>query len=173
MNKAAVTAKWEHFRTINGITMRVIGLIPKDKMDSRPVKDMRTPKELISHMYTAMRAIAEGTVTGEIKLTDEDETAAVAKLKTHDDVVRYATECWKAADKAIQSLSDAQIAGMVGSPWGQSFPGWVCVNIIYDEHIHHRGQLYTYVRVMGIAPPMMWDFDNNDAEYKPKQTQTV
>lgn len=173
MNKMAVTAKWDHFRTIHGITMRAIALVPKDKIDSRPVAEMRTPKELISHMYNSMREITEGAVRGEIKLTEETDKAAVDKLKTHEDIVRFATECWKASDKAIQSLSEAQITAMVASPWGMSFPGWVCVSIVYDEHIHHRGQLYTYLRVLGVAPPMMWDFENNAPEYQPKQAQQV
>jgi uncharacterized damage-inducible protein DinB len=173
MNKTAVNAYWDHFRTINGITMRAIQAVPKDKIDSKPCKDMRTPKELIGHMYNAMRSIAEGAVKGEIELTEESDAAAAAKLKTHDDVVRFANESWKASDKAIQSLSDTQIAAMVKTPWGVSFPGFVCVNIIYDEHLHHRGQLYAYLRQLGVAPPMMWDFENNAAEFQPKQAQKV
>lgn len=169
MNKADITGWWDHFRTINGITMRAIAAIPKDKIDSRPCKDMRTPKELIGHMYSSMREMAEGTARGELKDPEETDKAAVAKLKTYDDVVRFAKDSWSAADNAIQSLSDAQITGMVKSPWGRSFPGYVCVNIIYDEHLHHRGQLYAFLRQMGIAPPEMWDFENNAPEFRPRQ----
>jgi len=173
MNKAALDAYWDHFRTINGITMRAIAAIPKDKIDSRPCKDMRTPKELISHMYNSMRAIADGAVKGEIELTEELDAKAAAALKTHDDLARFASDSWKASDKAIQSLSDAQISGIVKTPWGVSFPGFVCANIIYDEHLHHRGQLYAYLRQMGVAPPMVWDFENNAPEFQPKQAQKV
>jgi len=173
MDRTALDAYWDHFRTINGITMRAIQALPKDKLDSRPCNEMRTPKELIGHMYNAMRSIAEGAVKGEIDLTEEADAAATAKLKTHDDVVRFANESWKASDKAIQSLNDAQLSAMVKTPWGVSFPGFVCVNIIYDEHLHHRGQLYAYLRQLGVAPPMMWDFENNAPEFQPKQVQKV
>ena len=37
---------WEHFRQQNGITFRLLTLIPADKLDSRPIGNMRTPKEL-------------------------------------------------------------------------------------------------------------------------------
>lgn len=171
MNRTDLLGWWDHFRTINGITMRGIASIPKEKMDSRPIKDMRTPKELITHMYNTMKEISEGAVRGEITLSDEMDTAAVAKLKTHDDVVRFANECWTAADKAVRSLTDGQVSGMVRSPWGQSFPGYTCVNIIYDEHLHHRGQLYAYLRLLGVAPPFMWDFENNAPEFRQKQAQ--
>jgi uncharacterized damage-inducible protein DinB len=173
MNKAALSQYWDHFRTINGITMRAIQALPKDKIDSKPCNEMRTPKELISHIYYTMTSVAEGAVKGEIELTDEKDAAAAAKLKTHDDIIRFASESWKAADKAVQSMTDAQIAATVKTPWGVSFPGFVCVNIIYDEHLHHRGQLYAYLRQLGVAPPMMWDFENNAPEFQPKQVQKV
>jgi uncharacterized damage-inducible protein DinB len=173
MNKAALSQYWDHFRTINGITMRAIQAVPKDKLDSRPCNEMRTPKQLIGHMYNSMQKIAEGAVKGEIDLTEESDAKATEKLKSHDDVVRFASESWKAADTAIQSLSDAQLQATVKTPWGVSFPGAVCVNIIYDEHIHHRGQLYAYLRQLGVAPPMMWDFENNAAEFQPRQAQKV
>ena len=171
MNRNDMLAWWDHFRTVNGITLRIIQSVPKDKIDTRLVKDMRTPKELIAHMYNTMREMAEGAARGEIKMTDEMDAAVVAKLKTHDDIVRYAEESWKATDKAIRSMSEAQVNAMVKSPWGRDFPGFVCVNIIYDEHIHHRGQLYAYLRIMGVAPVMMWDFENNAPEYRQKQAQ--
>ena len=28
----------------------------------------------------------------------------------------------------------------------------------YDEHWHHRGQLYTYLRLLGKEPPMLYDY---------------
>lgn len=171
MNKAQLGGWWDHFRTVNGITMRTVQAIPKDKIDSHPCKDMRTPRELVGHIFFGMRSIAQGTTKGEIDLTEETDRAAIANIKTHEDLVRFATDCWGAADKAVQSLTDAQLAGMVKTPWGESFPGFVCLNILYDEHLHHRGQLYAYLRQVGVAPAMMWDFENNAPGFKPKQHQ--
>ena len=64
MNKTMINGMWDHFRTVNGITLRAIEAIPKDKLDSRPCKDMRSPKELVGHMYALMRKIAEGVPKG-------------------------------------------------------------------------------------------------------------
>jgi len=68
----------------------------------------------------------------------------------------------------VQSLTDEKITRMVKTPWGESFPGFVCVQIIYDEHLHHRGQLYAYLRQLGIEPPFMWDFEHNAPEFQPR-----
>jgi len=168
MNKAQIAGMWDHLRQINGITVRVVAAIPKDKLDSRPVRDMRSPKELVVHLYTMLRYIAEGAKQGEIVSYDEKEQAAVARIQTSEDLLRYAGECWNAGDAAVRQFSDADCAAVVKTPWGMTFPGFVCVNIIYDEHIHHRGQLYAYLRTMGIEPPFLWDFEKNAPEFQMK-----
>ncbi len=168
MNKAQLGGLWDHFRMINGITLRGIKEIPSDKIDSRPVRDMRTPKELIVHMYDTMREVVQGVAGGEIQAYDEEEKETAAKIRTHDDLIRHASDTWKSADRTVQSLTDQQIAGIVKTPWGESFPGFVCIQILYDEHLHHRGQMYAYLRQLGIEPPFMWDFEHNAPEFQPK-----
>lgn len=168
MNKAQLGQWWDHFRTVNGITLRAIKAIPKDKVDAKPCKDMRTPKELIVHMYTGMKTVSDGITKGEIVYGDEADKAAASGIKSHEELLKYATECWNAADRSIRSLSDDKISGIVKTPWGESFPGFVCVQIIYDEHLHHRGQLYAFIRQFGVEPPMVWDFEHNAPEFQQK-----
>lgn len=172
MDKQMMAGFWDHFRTVNGITVRCVEAIPKDKLDTRPCKDMRTVKELVTHMYAQLRDVAQGIPKGHIAYNGTQDATDMPKLKTHDDLVRYAKESWESADRAVKSLTDAQLQATVTTEWGgMSFPGWVCVSIMYDEHLHHRGQLYSYLRQLGVEPPFMWDFENNAPEYRPSQTQ--
>jgi uncharacterized damage-inducible protein DinB len=172
MNKAQMTALWDHFRTVNGITVRAIEAIPADKVDSRPCKDMRTPRELIVHMYNMMRYVAEGASKGNVGYDNsKDDPVTLEKVKTREDLARYARDSWTAADRAVASMSDAQLQTMVPTSWGKPFPGHVCLSIVYDEHLHHRGQLYAFLRQLGVEPPFLWDFENNAPEYRPKQVQ--
>ena len=172
MNKAQMTALWDHFRTVHGITVRAIEAIPADKVDSRPCKDMRTPRELVVHMYNMMRYVAEGASKGNVGYVDsKDDPVTMEKVKTLEDLARYARDSWTAADRAVASMSDAQLQAMVPTQFGMPFPGFVCINVIYDEHLHHRGQIYAYLRQLGVEPPFMWDFENNAPEYRPKQVQ--
>ena len=43
------------------------------------------------------------------------------------------------------------------SPFG-TYPAWQYLVFAYDEHWHHRGQLYTYLRLLGKEPPMLYDY---------------
>jgi uncharacterized damage-inducible protein DinB len=130
---------------------------------------MRTPKELVAHMATMMRTVIEGVTRGVITADEKDESGAA--LKSHEDMVRYLEECWKAADRAFPTITDAQLQAIVKTPWGIDFPGHVCVTIVYDEHLHHRGQLYAFLRALGVEPPFMWDFENNAPEYRARMAQ--
>jgi uncharacterized damage-inducible protein DinB len=168
MTKQTLLMIWDHLRQMNGITMRLIDNLPADKLDAKPVSNMRSPKELVVHLYLgSTRAVAEGVLAGEIK--ESDEKAACDAIKSKADLVRFATDSWTAATKAIELATDSQLAAMVKTPWGVSLPGHVCIQVIRDESTHHRGQLFTFVRALGQDVPMMWDFEHNAPEYQPKQ----
>ena len=160
---------WEHFRQQNGIALRLLALIPEDKLDARPIGNMRTPKELLVHMYgTIVRNCALGITTGTI-----DEFNEVEKLKTlntKDALLAFVRACWATADTAAKTVTDAQLLAQVKTPWGFDMPGWKAGSVINDEYLHHRGQLYAYARALGIEPPMVWDFEHNEAPFAPAVT---
>ncbi len=166
MNKQTLSMIWDHVRQMNGITMRLLDNLPDDKLDARPIAGMRTPKELLVHMFSTLRNTAEGIVAGEIK--EWDEKPATQAIRTKADLIRFASDNWKAATRSIELATEAQLSAKVKTPWGVSLPGQACVNVIRDEMTHHRGQLFSYLRALGRDVPMMWDFEHNAPEYQPK-----
>ena len=167
-----LTGFWDHFRQVHGITLRTLELIPADKIDSRPIQNMRSPRELIVHLYgTIVRATPEGVVRAEIK--PEDDKEILSRIKTRDDLIRFVKESWTAGDKAAAAITDAQLMATVKTPLGFDMPGTMCMEVVSDEYFHHRGQMYAYVRQLGGAPPMMWDFEHNATEFQPKAQQTA
>ena len=92
----------------------------------------------------------------------------IAAIKTKAELLAYCKECWDASTEAVGQLTDEKLAATVETPWGFSFPGSACLGIVLDESLHHRGQFYAYLRVLGQKPPNMWDFAGNAPEYQPK-----
>src|SRR5215467_4266807 len=105
MTKSEFLAKLEYFKMVHGVTLRVIGAFADSDLDFRPQAGMRTPKELVFHIYTQQKILAEGAQQG--KLTEESakrvdpENAAVADdlraLATVNDLQAYAKACHEAA----------------------------------------------------------------------------
>lgn len=168
MNLAYARTLWEGFRLANGITLRVLDAIPADKIDAHPIPNMRTPKELVIHMAETMRGCATGAVQGTITDYEKSEAEKVAATKTKEEMIAALRSAWNEADAAVRSMTEAQAIANVETPWGFRPWGWLCVQIIVDEHLHHRGQLYAYLRALGATEvPFMWDFANSAPEFRP------
>ena len=66
-------------------------------------------------------------------------------------------------------VADAHLAANVKTPWSaEGMKGSHVMGAIYDELVHHRGQLYVYARAFGVEPPFLWDFAHNAPEYQPE-----
>lgn len=174
LNKQAALQMWDLLRQRHGIAMRVIATLPADQLDSHPIPNMRTPKELVVHMYdVVIRGIAQGVERGEIIDTEKQEQTIAAGIKTRDELLKFARDNWDAATKSMNAITDAHLQAEVKTPWGMNFPGWMALGITHDEFLHHRGQLYAYTRALGAVPPMIWDFAKNEPAYQPKAPATV
>lgn len=175
MNKQAVMQMWDHFRQANGVGLRAIEMFPENKLDATVIAGMRTPKELVVHLYgQVVREVGEGALKG--RITDEsekNEKQIASSLKTKADLLKYCHDCWNAADKATLAMTDEKLAAMTTTPWGMSFPAFVAYTLMSDEYFHHRGQIHAYLRVLGITPPHIWHFDENAEAFRPRATTTA
>ncbi len=170
MEKQALLAQYGYFKMVHGVTLRMIGAFANEDLDFRPKPGMRSPRELILHIYGMLKTFPAGISQG--KLTQETENsaipeseggkAAIKALKTIADCQAYARICFQTAEEALAKFSDEQLAQQIESPFG-TFPAWQYFAFAYDEHWHHRGQLYTYLRLLGKEPPMLYDYENSPA----------
>ena len=167
MNKQALLGQREYFKMVHGVTLKTIASFADEELDFRPQPGMRSPRELIYHIYAMERGFAQFVPGGKLTIESEDtdipekEAAKVqlAELKTTGDLLAFATESHQIADNVIAQMTDEDLAKIVEAPYG-SFPAWQFFAFAYDEHWHHRGQLYTYLRLLGKEPPMLYSYDS-------------
>jgi uncharacterized damage-inducible protein DinB len=170
MNKQELLARRDYFNMVHGVTIRAIGSFTDEELDFRPQPMMRTPRELIFHIYAQEKLLAEAAQQGRFTMesashaSPEDEAAASAlkALRTVNDARAYAEACHAAAEKIFRTMSEDDVIRPVESPLG-TYPAWQYFNFAYDEHWHHRGQLYTYLRLLGKEPPMIYDYGAGEA----------
>ncbi len=170
MNKEQLLGQRQYFDMVHGVTLQAIGALKDEDLDFRPREGMRSLRELIAHIYTMENSIAVGMRAGKFSAETEDpaipETeagkAVVSRIKTVADAQQYARECHRMANEALAALTDEELARMVEAPYG-TFPAWQFFVFLYDEHWHHRGQIYTYFRLLGKEPPMLYSYENSPA----------
>lgn len=167
MDQRSHLAAWDVLRMRHGITLRVIDQLSNDQLTSRPVAGMRTPVELLVHLYTTVETFPEGVLKGAVPTNEE--TAVAAGITTRAQLLDFVRKAWASADEKVKQITPEQLKAMVSTPWGESYPGAVIMGFVTDEYVHHRGQLYAFVRVFGMEPVMVYDFEHNAAEYQPRQ----
>lgn len=168
MDQRALDRFWDQVRHKYGVYLRIIEVLPEERWHDHPIPGMRTPAELVVHTSgSVVRDIAQGVARGEIGPADPREKEVATGLVTREDVMRFAQDCWAAAQQAVSQVGDEQLAATVATPWDMTFPGWVGFDILSDEFLHHRGQLSVYARACGVAPPAMWSFAENAEPFRP------
>jgi uncharacterized damage-inducible protein DinB len=165
MNQAEFTKNWNYFRTVNGVGLRAIALLPEDKLDAHPIPGMRTAKQIVIHMYQTIRELTEGIARGSIADTEPAEKAAEERIRTKAELLQFCRDSWDAAAKVAAAVTDAQLDGTVKTPWGHDFTGAISFRVMSDEYWHHRGQLYCYLRAFGVAPHSLYDTQNNEPAF--------
>jgi len=165
MNKEIFLALRDYFNMVHGITVRALGTLSDDDLNFRPRPGMRTPRELIYHIYTQEKLLAEAAQQGRFTMEAAEASnpeggagaAGLKALTTVSDARAYAEACHQAAERIFTAMPEEHLTRPVESPFG-TFPAWRYFAFGYDEHWHHRGQLYTYIRLLGKEPPMLYDY---------------
>jgi uncharacterized damage-inducible protein DinB len=168
MNKSMLDQRWDQFRQKYGVYLRLLETIPADRYATHPVSGMRTPAELAVHVSgTVVRDIAEGVAKGRITTDEAGDSRVAAELGGKAAVIAFARRCFEQAGAAVARIGDGELSAMVPTPWNMSWPGWVAFDVMNDEFVHHRGQLYAFTRACGVEPPFMWGYAENAPEYRP------
>jgi uncharacterized damage-inducible protein DinB len=130
-------------------------LTSPDNLDYRPAPRNRSAKELVDHFVSHVEDLIEATETGVLNhrvnacYVNIDEAIAVfekgsEKLMTLLDTTDDKT--WD--EKQVPML-------VFGNKFGESSLGGTCWMFLFDL-IHHRGQLSTYYRPMGLIQPAIY-----------------
>lgn len=141
-----------HWQGHRSLTRRVIEQFPEKEFFGFSVAGMRTPAQLTTELLSiaapALKAIVERQVTpyGE----PEIPATKAEYLAKWDQDTELINRYW--AQIPVEDF------GKTFNLFGQyEFP--IINNIFYfiDNEIHHRGQMYVYLRALDIEPPFFWE----------------
>src|SRR5436190_15223767 len=98
MTRHDFLARRDYFNMVHGVTVRAIGAFGDGELDFRPRPEMRTPRELVFHVYMQEKLLAEAAQSGRFTAdaangsNPEDAAAAseLQRLRTVDDLRAFA-----------------------------------------------------------------------------------
>jgi len=144
------------FDEAHAITCKVVRQVPEAHRDFRPMRDMMGAFDLIFHMFSQERAMLVGATRGELRFA---EFATVEhdkeNLKTIEDLARYGEKVHAQTRNWLSAASEDDFRKPTKTFLGPSTPERL-LNSALVHMFHHRGQLYVYLRLMGIEPVFVW-----------------
>jgi uncharacterized damage-inducible protein DinB len=132
-------------------TLRVIGAVPKDRLDYRPDSKAKTGLGLVRHIALEdewiLNCIANGAFT-----PPPDDSDACGIMNPADAAARYKERVHPALDR-VRALSGDDLTKVIDLLGMIQMSTINFLAMAVKHSVHHRGQLSTYLRPMGASVP--------------------
>ena len=150
------------FRTVRANTIQIAEEIPEDKYGFRPAEGCRTVAETLAHLATSTQFAQDlhgprhPAVTFEFFMGAMQKAGAAAAALTSKAAILAALHA--EGDKLssfLDALPDEALAERVQYPAGMQPPDksrFEMLLAVKEHEMHHRGQLMTIERMLGITP---------------------
>jgi len=140
---AAFTAGWMSHRKA---LLELLNSVQDQHLNYKPWEKGMTLAELALHIAGSTAMFVQIVKTGSFQPPGEaPKPASADELRA---AVQAATEQTKAD---LESLTDAQLEQIVEFKT-MKMPGGAMLEMAKEHEIHHKGQLFTYARLLGIDP---------------------
>jgi hypothetical protein len=131
-----------------------LDLVPDERLGEQPVPEQLPVGKMIEHALGAVAFTARAIRLGKCEeadiadlMMDDESTGTRSRIREIEGVARSELESTLAA-------LDADMAANTIDYWfGWKLTGLETAGLGYQELIHHRGQVQSFLRLMGFAPP--------------------
>lgn len=138
----------DYYSKVRQRTMRVIKCIPPDKLEWTYKEGKFTLGDLVRHI-----AAIERFMYGETVQNKPSAYNGCGKefADGYDEVIVFVEKCHKESMEIFQGLSPEQLNGKCTTPGGVSITTWKWLRAMVEHEVHHRGQIFTYLGMLGVA----------------------
>src|SRR5262245_20053556 len=130
---------------------KIRAVAPEEKYDWEPCDSAMTLGQLMNHLWLAEAGLIEAAIKGAFPKEFPEPILNTADLlaafdKSHEEAVAK-----------VAPLAPEQLAEEV-TPFGPgtNMSRMAVLHLTHEHEIHHRGQLYTYLRVAGCEVPPLF-----------------
>jgi uncharacterized damage-inducible protein DinB len=165
---------WDNAR---GRTRRLVALIPPERVEWAPeavsgspggARERLTCGDLVRHLAAIERWMFAENVSGRAsRYPGHDESLASgveALLAFHDRLHGEAME-------VIGALTPDQLAARCETPGGASLPAWKWLRSMVEHEAHHRGQLYSYLGLLGVPTPPLYGLTEEEVKARSRPSE--
>jgi uncharacterized damage-inducible protein DinB len=143
----------KYFDGVRGRTLRVARCIPADRLEWRPAPDAFSFGDLLRHLAGIERWMFAENIAGRPASYAGHGPELAEGLEA---VLAYLDRLHAESMAIFAGLTEADLARRVITPAGVPITAWKWLRSMVEHEAHHRGQIYTMLRLIGVATPPIY-----------------
>jgi uncharacterized damage-inducible protein DinB len=143
----------QYLGSVRERTMRVARCIPPDKIDWTHAPGKFTLGDILRHLAVAERYMWAETVQGKpTRYTTHGKELADG----YEDVIAFMEKLHAESIEIFSRLTDEDLQRKCQTPDAAPITTWKWLRLMTEHEIHHRGQIYLYLAILGIPTPPLY-----------------
>lgn len=143
----------DYFDKVRNRTKIIIAKIPPDKFDWTYKEGKFTFADLIRHLAAIERMMyAENAQLKSSRYTGCGKEFADG----YENVLKFLDDTHAESMKIFYSLDEGTVNAKCNTPAGTPITVWKWLRLMAEHEIHHRGQIYLYLNLLGIEVPALY-----------------
>jgi uncharacterized damage-inducible protein DinB len=149
----------DYFARIRERTRRVAVLIPPDRLEWAPREGAWTFGDLLRHLGAIERWMFAENVHG---LPSRYPGHGRELADGHAAVLAYFDRMHDEAMERFRALTPEALQARCTTPGGAAMPAWKWLRAMVEHEIHHRGQLYLMLGMIGVPTPPLYGLTSEE-----------
>ena len=142
-----------YFGNVRERTMRVARCIPPDKIDWTYAPGKFTFGDLLRHLAVAERYMWAENVQGH---PSRYTTHGKELVDGYDNIFAFMEKLHAESMEIFAKLTDDDLQRKCLTPDAAPITTWKWLRLMVEHEIHHRGQIYLYLSILGVPTPPLY-----------------
>lgn len=143
----------DYYENIRQRTMNVVRCIPRERLEWTYREDKFTLGDLVRHIG----AIERYMFAENVQFKPSCYPGYGRELADgYDNVVAFFERTHKESMEIFAKLTPEELQKKCITPSGAAVTVWKLLRALIEHEIHHRGQIYTYLGMLGVPTPPLY-----------------
>jgi uncharacterized damage-inducible protein DinB len=148
----SIAAYLRYFRRIHERTVEVVGAIPPHQLEWRPLEGEWSLADIARHIPSIYRMNFSRVMGRPLRYPGHAGTLG----RTLPEIVNYLRGTYDEVTAQLAEQPDAILNEQRRLADGHQAPGWLILLANVEHTVHHRSQIATYLKILGVEPPALY-----------------
>ena len=147
------------FNNVRERTMRVARCIPPDRLDWTYAPGKFTFGDLLRHIAVTERYMWAENMSGK---PSRYTSHSAEMANSYDEIISLMERLHAESMEIFATLTEEDLQTKCKTPDGTEITKWKWLRLMAEHQIHHRGQIYLYLAILGVPTPPLYGLTSEE-----------